>query len=240
MPPTIPLWQVALGITFGVVIGKEIFGGTGMNIWNPALMGRAFLFFAYPANFSLDRMWTAVDGYSSPTWLVRMANEGKEVLTHDLGWWNAFLGFETGTLGETSALACLIGAVILIATGIGSWRIMLGVSLGTLATATLLNVVGSQTNAAFDVPFWWHMAVGGWAFGTVFMATDPVSAPYTNKARWVYGFLIGVLIVLVRVINPAFSGGVMLAILLMNAFSPLLDHFVVRANIKRRLARHEA
>lgn len=242
LPATIPLWQVAVGISFGVVIGKEIFGGTGMNILNPALTSRAFLFFAYPAEISGDQVWiaanTSVDGMSGATWLARAAEGGLHGLTQGVDWWTAFLGFIPGSMGETSALAALIGCVILILTGTGSWRIMAGVTLGTAAMAFTLNAIGSTTNPFFDVPFWWHYVLGGWAFGMVFMATDPVSGASTPKGKWIYGFLIGVLVVLIRVINPAYPEGMMLAILLMNVFAPTIDHFVVEANVRRRRARY--
>jgi Na+-transporting NADH:ubiquinone oxidoreductase subunit B len=247
LPPTIPLWQVAVGTAFGVLIGKEVFGGTGMNILNPALTVRAFLFFAYPAEISGDKPWIAanfvgVDGFSGATWLSRAAVDGAAVLG-DFGsplWWDAFLGFIPGSMGETSAALCLLGAVILVVSQIGSWRTMAGVTLATAATATLLNLVGSQTNAFFSVPFWWHFVLGGWAFGMVFMATDPVSSAFTDKGKWIYGAGIGVLVVLVRVVNPAYPEGMMLAILFMNMFAPFIDYFVVQANIKRRLARNAA
>jgi Na+-transporting NADH:ubiquinone oxidoreductase subunit B len=241
LPPTIPLWQVALGISFGTVVGKEIFGGTGMNVLNPALTARAFLFFAYPAEISGDAAWiaatTSTDGVSGATWLARTQEAGAAPLA-DLDWWDAFLGFVPGSMGETSALACLLGAVLLIVTQVASWRIMLSVVVGTFLTAWFFNAVGSDTNPAFAVSPGWHFVLGGWAFGTVFMATDPVSAPASDSARYMYGFLIGVLAVLVRVVNPAYPEGMMLSILFMNLFSPVLDHFVVRANIKRRRARY--
>jgi Na+-transporting NADH:ubiquinone oxidoreductase subunit B len=242
LPPAIPLWQVALGISFGVVIGKEVFGGTGMNILNPALAARAFLFFAYPAEISGDAVWiaavTRADGVSGATWLARTAVEGKAALVGGVTSWDAFIGLKPGSMGETSVLACLVGAALLILTGVGSWRIMGSVAAGTIAMTLFLNGVGSATNPSFDVPFWWHFLLGGWAFGTVFMATDPVSAPASTTGAYVYGFLIGVLVVLIRVVNPAYPEGMMLAILLMNVFAPLIDHFVVRANIKRRMARY--
>jgi Na+-transporting NADH:ubiquinone oxidoreductase subunit B len=242
LPPTTPLWQVALGISFGVVVGKEIFGGTGKNIFNPALMSRAFLFFAYPVQLSGDKVWiaaqTSTDGVSGATWLATAAEGGVASFAPGVTWREAFLGFVPGSMGETSALACLIGAVILIITGIGSWRIMTGVVLGTIAMSTVLNAVGSATNPFFDVPFWWHFVLGGWAFGTVFMATDPVSATHTNTGRWIYGFLIGVFAIIIRVVNPAYPEGIMLSILLMNVFAATIDHYVVRANIKRRSARY--
>jgi Na+-transporting NADH:ubiquinone oxidoreductase subunit B len=242
LPPAIPLWQVALGISFGVVIGKEVFGGTGMNILNPALTARAFLFFAYPAEISGDAVWiaamTSPDGVSGATWLARTAVEGRAALTGEVTWWDAFIGLKPGSMGETSFLACLVGAALLVLTGVGSWRIMGSVAAGTIAMTLLLNGVGSATNPLFDVPFWWHFLLGGWAFGTVFMATDPVSAPASTTGVYIYGFLIGVLVVLIRVVNPAYPEGMMLAILLMNVFAPLIDHFVVRANIRRRMARY--
>lgn len=242
LPATIPLWQVALGISFGVVIGKEIFGGTGMNILNPALTARAFVFFAYPAEMSGNSVWTAAstgsDGVSGATWLAESAETGAVAFTQGLTFWDAFMGFIPGSMGETSALACLVGAIVLIVTRIGSWRIMISVALGTGLMAWLFNLVGSDTNPAFAVSPAWHFVLGGWAFGTVFMATDPVSAPSSDSARYVYGFLIGVLVVLVRVVNPAYPEGMMLSILFMNLFAPLLDYFVVRSNVKRRRARY--
>lgn len=242
LPPTIPLWQVAVGISFGVVVGKEIFGGTGMNILNPALTARAFLFFAYPAEISGDKVWTAAvtraDGVSGATWLARAAETGTEALTLD--WWDAFIGLIPGSMGETSTLACLAGALLLIVTRVGSWRIMAGVTLGTAAMGLLLNVIDSPTNPFFGVPFWWQFLLGGWAFGMAFMATDPVSAPHSSRGRWVYGVMIGMLVVLIRIINPAYPEGMMLAILLMNVFAPTIDYFVVQSNIKRRMARYAA
>ncbi len=241
LPPTIPLWQVALGISFGVVIAKEVFGGVGMNILNPALAGRAFLFFAYPAQISGEKVWAAADGFSGATWLAQAAatEPGQEMLA-DQSWMNAFLGLMPGSMGETSALCCLIGAAILIFSQVASWRIIAGVVVGTAATSLLCNMIGSDSNRMFDMPFWWHMVLGGWAFGTVFMATDPVSACYTDKGRLIYGFMIGALVVMVRVVNPAYPEGMMLAILLMNVFSPLIDYFIVQANVKRRVARNAA
>lgn len=242
LPVTIPLWQVALGISFGVVIGKEIFGGTGMNVLNPALTARAFVFFAYPAEMSGNSVWIAAstgsDGVSGATWLAESAETGAVAFTQGLTFWDAFMGFIPGSMGETSALACLVGAIVLIVTRIGSWRIMISVALGTGLMAWLFNLVGSDTNPAFAVSPAWHFVLGGWAFGTVFMATDPVSAPSSDSARYVYGFLIGVLVVLVRVVNPAYPEGMMLSILFMNLFAPVLDYFVVRSNVKRRRARY--
>ncbi|SVA20555.1 uncharacterized protein METZ01_LOCUS73409 [marine metagenome] len=242
LPVTIPLWQVALGISFGVVIGKEIFGGTGMNVLNPALTARAFVFFAYPAEMSGNSVWIAAstgsDGVSGATWLAESAETGAVAFTQGLTFWDAFMGFIPGSMGETSALACLVGAIVLIVTRIGSWRIMISVALGTGLMAWLFNIVGSDTNPAFAVSPAWHFVLGGWAFGTVFMATDPVSAPSSDSARYVYGFLIGILVVLVRVVNPAYPEGMMLSILFMNLFAPVLDYFVVRSNVKRRRARY--
>ncbi len=235
LPPTIPLWQVAVGISFGVVIGKEVFGGTGRNIFNPALMARAFLFFAYPAQISGDAVWTALDGYTGATALSQAAAGGVTAIKYD--WMSSFLGFIPGSMGETSTLACLIGAVVLIVSGIGSWRIMLGGLIGMIAMSSFFNAVGSATNPMFSVTPMWHLVIGSFAFAMVFMATDPVSAAMTNTGRWIYGILIGVLGVLIRVINPAYPEGWMLAILFMNAFAPVLDYFVLKANIKRRMAR---
>ena len=235
LPPTIPLWQVAIGIIFGVVIGKEIYGGTGKNILNPALTARAFLFFAYPAQISGDAVWTAVDGFTGATPLAQAAAGGMEAVT--VAWKDAFIGLIPGSIGETSTLLCLLGAVYLIMTGIGSWRIMLSMFIGMVAMSLLLNGVGSETNLMFGMTWKWHMVLGGFAFAMVFMATDPVSAAMTDTGRWIYGFLIGVLGVLVRVVNPAYPEGWMLAILFMNACAPLIDYFVVNKNIQRRMAR---
>lgn len=236
-PPSIPLWMVALGITFGVVVGKEVFGGTGKNFLNPALTGRAFLYFAYPAFMSGDAVWTAVDGYSGATSLSVAASAGMDALESSIGWMNAFVGNIHGSVGETSVVAIGIGAIILLATGVASWRIMLGTFVGMFALAGLFNVVGSDSNMMFAMPWYWHLVVGGFMFGLVFMTTDPVSAAMTNTGRFWYGVLIGVMTVLIRVVNPAFPEGIMLAILFANLFAPLIDHFVVRANINRRLAR---
>jgi Na+-transporting NADH:ubiquinone oxidoreductase subunit B len=242
LPPTVPLWQVALGISFGVVVGKEIFGGTGYNVLNPALVARAFVFFAYPAQLSGDKVWiaaqTSTDGVSGATWLATASLEGQAAVDAGVTWWQAFIGLIPGSMGETSALACLAGAFLLVITGIGSWRILVSVVVGTIACASLLNAVGSTTNPFFDVPFWWHFVLGGWAFGAVYMATEPVTAPGTNSGRVIYGFLIGVLVVLIRVVNPAYPEGMMLSILFMNVFAPVIDHFAIVANVKRRQARY--
>ncbi len=238
LPPTIPLWQVAIGISFGVVIGKEVFGGTGKNFLNPALTARAFLFFAYPAEISGDLVWVAADGFSGATALGQAAAGGMGALTANFTWMDAFLGFIPGSMGETSALACLLGAAWLIWNGIGSWRIMLSMLVSTMAFAWLLNMIGSETNPMFSITPMWHLVIGGFAFGTVFMATDPVSASMTQKGHWYYGTLIGFMVILVRVINPAFPEGVMLAILFGNCFAPLIDYFVVNSHIKKRELRH--
>jgi len=235
LPPDIPYWQVALGITFGVVIGKEVFGGVGMNILNVALTGRAFLFFAYPADISGDKVWVAVDGLSSATPLAQYADP---LLETTYSWMDALLGFIPGSMGETSVIACLIGAVILIVTKIGSWRIMLSVLVGMVLTSLILNAIGSDTNPMFNVPPMWHFVLGSFAFATVFMATDPVTATYTLPGQFVYGFFIGVFGILVRVANPAFPEGWMLAILFMNVFAPIIDRYFINQNIKRRLARN--
>ncbi|NVK11474.1 MAG: NADH:ubiquinone reductase (Na(+)-transporting) subunit B [Gammaproteobacteria bacterium] len=236
LPATIPLWMVALGITFGVVVGKEVFGGTGKNFLNPALTGRAFLFFAYPAAMSGDAVWV-IDGYTGATALSVAASQGMDVLTQTVAWSDAFLGNIQGSMGETSTLAIFIGAAILLTTRIASWRIMLGVLIGMAATSTLFNYIGSDSNPMFAMTPAWHLVVGGFAFGMVFMATDPVSASMTNRGRFWYGALIGFMVVLIRVVNPAFPEGMMLAILFANLFAPIFDHFVVQANIKRRLSR---
>lgn len=238
LPPDIPLWQVALGISFGVVIGKEVFGGTGKNFLNPALVGRAFLFFAYPADMSGDMVWTSVDGFAGATTLSVAATGGMEqVAASGLTWMDAFVGLEQGSMGETSTLAIFIGGAFLLLTKIASWRIVAGVMLGMIATSTLFNSIGSDTNPMFAMPWYWHLVVGGFAFGMIFMATDPVSASMTNTGKWIFGALIGLMVVLIRVVNPAFPEGMMLAILFANLCAPLIDHFVVQANIKRRIAR---
>ncbi len=235
VPPTIPLWQVAIGIAFGTVIGKEIFGGTGMNILNPALTGRLFLFFAYPGQISGDKVWvdSSVDGFTMATPLGDLQAEGVRAVS-SLDWMDAFIGHLPGSLGETSTLACLIGAVILIFTKVASWRIMLGSVFGLIGMSYLLNTFAPDTMHYMAVPWHWHLVLGGFAFGTVFMATDPVSAAQTDKGRWIYGILIGVLTVLVRVLNPAYPEGMMMAIIFMNLFAPVIDYYVVKSNIKKR------
>jgi Na+-transporting NADH:ubiquinone oxidoreductase subunit B len=235
-PPDLPLWMVAVGISFGIVIGKEIFGGTGKNFLNPALTGRTFLYFAYPAYMSGDAVWTAVDGYTGATMLSIAAADGMEVLKQSASWMDSFIGTIHGSIGETSTLAILIGGALLLSMRIASWRIVLGTLVGSAALATLFNFIDS-TNPMFALPFYWHWVIGGFAFGAIFMATDPVSAAMTNTGKFVYGVLIGVMVILIRVVNPAFPEGMMLAILFANLFAPLIDHFVVQANIRRRLAR---
>lgn len=246
LPPTTPLWQAALGISFGVVIAKEVFGGTGMNFINPALAARAFLFFAYPGEISGDKVWSAVpqgaavDGYSGATLLGQMRVMTEPFEQAGFSWLNAFIGFEPGSMGETSALACLIGAIIIAVSKVGSWRTMLAMTFGTIAMALLFNGIGSSTNPWFGVPFWWHMVLGGWAFGMAFMATDPVTSPFSEKGKWIYGFMIGALVVLIRIVNPAYPESVMLVILFMNVMAPVIDYFFVKANITRRKRRAAA
>jgi len=239
LPATIPLWQAALGITFGVVIAKEIFGGTGKNFLNPALAGRAFLFFAYPAEISGDSVWVAVDGFSGATALAAGAAAQVGAIDYSLNadWWNAFWGFMPGSVGEVSTAAIFLGGAYILYKGIASWRIVLSVFLGMAFTATLFNMIGSDTNAMFAMPWYWHLVVGGFAFGMMFMATDPVTMSFTNTGKYWFGALVGVMVVLVRVVNPAFPEGMMLAILFANLFAPLFDYFVVQSNIKRRVAR---
>jgi len=237
-PPSLPLWQAAIGISFGVVIGKEVFGGTGKNFLNPALTGRAFLFFAYPASMSGDAVWTAVDGFTGATALSVAAQQGMDVLQSQMTWMDAFFGQMQGSIGETSTLALIIGGGILLITKIASWRIVAGTLIGTIATVLVYNAVGNaESNPMFAMPFWWHLVLGGYAFGLFFMTTDPVSASMTNVGRWWFGALIGFMVVTIRVVNPAYPEGMMLAILFANLFAPLIDNFVKQANIKRRLAR---
>ena len=239
MPASTPLWQVALGIIFGVVIGKEVFGGTGKNFLNPALVGRAFLYFAYPAYMSGDTVWTPVDGFSGATALAIGASDGHAALPeYGITWMDAFIGTIQGCIGETSTIACLLGLVFLLATRIANWRLVVGCLGGMIAFSSLLNVIGSDTNPMFAMPWYWHLVVGGYAFGLVFMVTEPVSASHTNVGRYIYGALIGFMVVMIRVINPAFPEGMMLAILFGNVFAPLIDYFVVQANIKRRAKRN--
>ncbi|MGB5277124.1 MAG: NADH:ubiquinone reductase (Na(+)-transporting) subunit B [Gammaproteobacteria bacterium] len=239
VPPTIPLWQVAMGMSFGVVIGKEVFGGVGKNFLNPALTGRAFLFFAYPGQISGDSVWTAVDGFSGATPLALINQGGMEALeAANISWMQMFIGNIQGSLGETSALLCLLAAVMLIYTKVASWRIMAGVLIGMIATTLLFNWVDDGSNPMYAVEWHWHLVLGSFAFGMVFMATDPVSGSITDTGRWIYGALIGFMIVLIRVASPAFPEGVMLAILFANVFAPLIDYGVEQANIRRRIRRN--
>lgn len=267
LPPTIELWQVALGITFGVVVGKEIFGGTGKNFLNPALVGRCFLFFAYAPNMTGD-VWVAIDSYTGATPLnamaegglvagaslfnadsfealtgaitipVQAAAEGTLLLTGSYTWFDAFLGMIPGSLGETSVVACLLGGAFLLLTKVASWRIVLGCLVGLVSTAYLFNLIGSETNDMFNVPWYWHLITGGFMFGMIFMATDPVSAAHTNWGRFWFGLLVGFMTVMIRVLNTGFYEGVMLAIIFANIFAPLMDYSVIRRNVKRREQRN--
>lgn len=247
MPADVPLWTVVIATAFAVIIGKEVFGGTGMNIMNPALTARAFLFFAYPSKMSGDLVWTAglesgqgvVDGYSGSTILGQAAAQNTTFTNglpgHVYSTWDMFMGMIPGSIGETSTLAILIGAVILIYTGVGSWKIIASVFAGGAFMGLLLNIFAVSNY--MKMPFWEHLILGGFAFGAVYMATDPVTGAQTERGKWIYGFLIGFLAIMIRVINPAYPEGVMLAILLMNVFAPLIDYYVVEGNIKRRLKR---
>ena len=250
MPIDMPLWMVAISTIFAVLIGKEVFGGTGMNLLNPALTARAFAFFAYPSFMSGDKVWinttteagqSVVDGFSGATALGQYATTG----TTSFGVWDAFLGLIPGSIGETSTLLIILGGVYLIATGIGSWKIMAGSLLGAIAMGLLFNwaaphmVTEAQQNF-MSIPFYYHLVFGSWAFATVFMATDPVSAAHTERGKWIYGFLVGFLGIMIRVFNPAYPEGMMLAILFMNVMAPLIDHYVVNANIQKRLKRAKA
>jgi len=238
LPATIPLWQVAIGISFGVVIGKEVFGGTGKNFLNPALVGRAFLYFAYPVQVSGDAVWTAVDGFSGATALGTAAIDGMSgIMQSGLTWSQAFYGQMQGSFGETSAVACLLGAFMLIYTGIASWRIMVATFAG-LIIPSLLFVDAGSANPMLSMPWHWHIVLGGFAFGAIFMTTDPVSAAQTDTGKWVFGLLIGFMTWIIRVVNPAFPEGIMLAILFANIFAPVIDYFVVRANVRKRQKRY--
>jgi len=240
VPVDVPLWMLAIAVAFAVIIGKEVFGGTGYNVFNPALLARAFLFFAYPSHMSGDKVWIAdlangqgiVDGFSGATPLANAAAYQMDKLPSA---YDMFMGFIPGSVGETSTLAILIGAAFLIITGIGSWKIMVSVFGGGMAAGLLFNTFA--VNPYMEIPAWQHLIMGGFAFGAVFMATDPVTASHTEKGKWIYGFLVGFLALLVRVLNPAYPEGMMLAILLMNAFAPLIDYYVVEANIRRRMKR---
>ena len=240
MPVDVPLWILALSVAFAVIVGKEVFGGTGMNIWNPALLSRAFVFFAYPSQISGDKIWISglgsgqgvVDGFSGATPLANAAAGSPIPSFMDM-----FTGFIPGSIGETSTIAILIGAALLIFTGIASWKIMVSTFAGGLLTGLLLNVLATDPSSYMAMPAWNHLVMGGFAFGAVFMATDPVTGSQTETGKWIYGFLIGMMAILIRVFNAGYPEGMMLAILLMNTFAPLIDHIIVQSNIKRRLKR---
>ncbi len=236
-PPDTPLWMLALAVIFAVIIGKEVFGGTGMNIWNPALIARAFLFFAYPSDMSGEKVWIAekADAFSGATPMANIAAGQVEQFSAIRE--TAFMGLIPGSVGETSKLCILIGAAILLFTRIGSLRVMLSVVLGAISMGFIIKLFGSPENPYTQINPMDHLLIGGLLFGAVFMATDPVTAAQTNKGKWIYGFLIGLIAVLVRAFNPAYPEGMMLSILLMNTFAPLIDHFVVQGNINRRLKR---
>lgn len=245
-PPDMPLWMIAVATIFAVVFVKEVFGGTGMNILNVALTARAFLFFAYPTKISGDQVWIslggekAIDGFTGATALSQFTTQGDKIVNPigaPMTWWDGFIGLVPGSVGETSTLAILIGAAILIATGIGSWKIIFSTFLGGFAMASLLYLFKGGENVYFNVPALMHLTFGGFAFGAVFMATDPVTAAQTEKGKWIYGFLIGVFCIIIRVFNPAYPEGMMLAILFMNVVAPLIDYYVVQGNIKRRMKR---
>jgi len=248
LPVTTPLWMVAIAVAFSVVFAKEVFGGTGMNIWNPALVARAFLFFAYPSQMSGDSVWISlgdkamIDGFSGATALSQAAAAAAKPIAevaanHGISYslMDMFLGFIPGSIGETSKLAILLGAAILLITRIGSWKIMLSTVLGGLFMGTILNIFA--VNSYMAIPVWQHLIMGGFLFGAVFMVTDPVSGAQTSRGKWIYGFLIGVFGIMIRVVNPAYPEGIMLSILIMNMFAPLIDYYVVQGNIKRRMKR---
>jgi len=251
LPPSIPLWQVAIGTSFGIVIGKEIFGGVGMNIFNPALTARAFLYFTYPINISGDKVWAlAPDGYSGPTALsipagqlnadaLELLNKASSTMVFDYSWLNMLMGWIPGSIGETNKILIFISALFLILTGITSWRVMLGSVLGLFIMAFIANLFSPySTNSMLSIPPHYHLVMGSFMFGTVFMATEPVTGSHTDKGRWIFGFLVGALTVIIRSINPAYPEGIMLAILLMNAFAPLIDYYVVQSNIRKRMVRY--
>ena len=248
MPASIPLWQVSIATSFGIVIGKEIFGGVGMNIFNPALVARAFLFFTYPGRISGDKVWViGPDGYSGATALAVPAAEVNQhavsllngVTQFDYSWWNMLVGWIPGSIGETSKLLIIMGAIFLAIIKIANWRVMAGSLIGLGVTAYLSNLMAPfSSNTMLSLPAHYHLVMGGFLFGMAFMATEPVTGCHTNQGRWVYGILFGILTVIVRAINPAYPEGTMLAILLLNAFAPLIDWFVIQSNIKRRVARH--
>lgn len=252
VPIDVPLWMLALGVAFAVIIGKEVFGGTGMNIWNPALLCRAFLFFSYPSKMSGDTVWTGglsrfltegtayasgsgvVDGFSGATPLVHAQAGISGLSDAGLSFMDLFIGNIGGSVGETSVIAILIGAVILIWTGVASWKIMLSSVIGALAVGGLANLLATDATPYLQLPAYYHLVLGGFAFGTVFMATDPVTSAQTETGKWIYGFFVGAFTVMVRLFNPGYMEGMMLAILLMNTFAPLIDHYVIEASLSRR------
>ena len=251
LPPSIPLWQVAIATSFGIVIGKEIFGGVGMNIFNPALTARAFLYFTYPINISGDKVWAlAPDGYSGPTALsipagqlnadaLELLNKASSTMVFDYSWLNMLMGWIPGSIGETNKILIFISALFLILTGITSWRVMFGSVIGLFIMAFIANLFSPySTNSMLSIPPHYHLVMGSFMFGTVFMATEPVTGSHTDKGRWIFGFLVGALTVIIRSINPAYPEGIMLAILLMNAFAPLIDYYVVQSNIRKRMVRY--
>ncbi|MEZ9199278.1 NADH:ubiquinone reductase (Na(+)-transporting) subunit B [Shewanella sp. 10N.286.54.B9] len=245
LPVSTPLWLVAMGITFGVIMAKEVFGGMGYNFLNPALAGLAFIYFAYPSQVTAVTQLVAVDGFSGATTLMQTAAGKMSFADYawyeafsDPNWWNAFFGFTVGAIGETSTLALLIGGGFLILTRLADWRIVAGVLAGMIATATLFNLIGSSKNELFAMPWTWHLVTGGFAIAMMFMATDPVTTSYTRKGKVAYGLLIGFMTVLIRVVNPKMPEGVMLAILFANLWAPIFDYLVAKANIKRRLKRN--
>ena len=248
MPAGIPLWQIVIATTFGIVIGKEIFGGVGMNIFNPALMARVFIFFTYPTKISGDKVWVlGPDGYSGATALsIPAAELNQDALTllnnfnqFDYSWWNMFWGWIPGSIGETNKFLIIVGALFLAYIKVVNWRVMFGAVLGLVATAIITNLVAPfSSNSMFTIPPHYHLVMGSFLFGTAFMATEPVTGCHTNQGRWVYGILFGSLTVIIRAINPAYPEGVMLSILFVNAFAALIDWFVIQANIKRRQARY--
>lgn len=242
LPPSIPLWQVAVGVSFGLVFSKEVFGGVGRNFVNPALLCRAFLYFAYPLQITGDYVWTGIDtvAMATPIGQITALGEGQGQLAGQIeySWFQSFLGTIPGSMGETSALACIFGAVLLLVTRIASWRIIASCLVGGVLSAAVFNLIGSDSNPLYNLAPHWHLVTGGFLFGIVFMATDPVSAAHTPIGQLLYGFLVGVLSMVIRIANPAYPEGIMLAILLGNVFAPLFDYFVIQANIKRRILRH--
>ena len=248
MPPAIPLWQIVIATSFGIVIGKEIFGGVGMNIFNPALMARVFIFFTYPTKISGDKVWVAgPDGFSGATALAVPASELNQnavsllsnVTQFDFSWWNLFWGWVPGSIGETNKFLIILGALFLAYIKIINWRVIIGAIIGLISTALLTNIFSPfSTNSMLTIPPHYHLVMGSFLFGSVFMATEPVTGCHTNQGRWVYGVLFGCLTVIIRTINPAYPEGVMLSILFVNAFAALIDWFIIQSNIKRRKARY--